>query len=580
MARPFEPQKTNLMTFDELGLDPRILAAVTGAGYTTPTPIQEQGIPAVLGGRDITGIAQTGTGKTAAFVLPMIHKLGQGRAKARMPRSLILEPTRELALQISESFSSYGRNTPLRNTVIFGGVGQGNQVKALQRGVDILIATPGRLNDLMEQGYINLAQLQIFVLDEADRMLDIGFLPDIRRVMAKLPKVRQTLFFSATMPPEVRKLADDLLHQPAKVEIAPVKATADLIDQSVVHIPKAKKTRLLAAFLKQPGVDRSIVFARTKHGADRIARQLLRYGIRAEAIHGNKSQNARQRTLDRFRIGKLRVLLATDLAARGIDVDNITHVFNFDLPHEPETYVHRIGRTGRAGSAGKAIAFCDPAERSMLKGIERLTRKSIPVLEELPEPPEVTPEEQALIDEFAAEEEAFADGVGIHRPVRDGRRRHEGGERSEAGPGRSSGPGGPPRRNRRRRPGGSGPGSSGPGSSGPGSSGPGSSGPGGSGAHRPPREGRPVGAQAGAESSGGQATPVGEPGHARAPGRGPGRPHGRPGGRPYGGGGGGGGGGGASRGPWQPGSGSAGGEGRGPRRPPRKGGPRRPRGRG
>ena len=312
-------------------------------------------------------------------------------------------------------------------------------------------------------------------------------------------------------------------------------------------------------------VDRSIVFARTKHGADRIARQLLRYGIRAEAIHGNKSQNARQRTLDRFRIGKLRVLLATDLAARGIDVDNITHVFNFDLPHEPETYVHRIGRTGRAGSAGKAIAFCDPAERSMLKGIERLTRKSIPVLEELPEPPEVTPEEQALIDEFAAEEEAFADGVGIHRPVRDGRRRHEEGERSEGGPGRSQGTGGPPRRgNRRRRPGGTGPAGSGPG---------------GPGAHRPPREGRPVGAQAGAESTGGQTAPVGEPGQARGPGRGPGRPHGRPGGRPYGGGGGGGSGG-ASRGPWQPGPGTAGGEGRGPRRPPRKGGPRRPRGRG
>jgi ATP-dependent RNA helicase RhlE len=560
------------MSFSDLGLSEPILRAVTSEGYENPTPIQAQSIPHVMAGRDLLGCAQTGTGKTAAFALPILHRLtAEGNpppGSGRKIRVLVLAPTRELALQISESFSSYGRNTPLRNTVIFGGVGQGNQVKALQRGVDILIATPGRLNDLMDQGYINLAQLQIFVLDEADRMLDIGFLPDIRRVMAKLPKVRQTLFFSATMPPEVRKLADDLLHQPAKVEIAPVKATADLIDQSVVHIPKAKKTRLLAAFLKQPGVDRSIVFARTKHGADRIARQLLRYGIRAEAIHGNKSQNARQRTLDRFRIGKLRVLLATDLAARGIDVDNITHVFNFDLPHEPETYVHRIGRTGRAGSAGKAIAFCDPAERSMLKGIERLTRKSIPVLEELPEPPEVTPEEQALIDEFAAEEEAFADGVGIHRPVRDGRRRHEEGERSEGGPGRSQGTGGPPRRgNRRRRPGGTGPAGSGPG---------------GPGAHRPPREGRPVGAQAGAESTGGQTAPVGEPGQARGPGRGPGRPHGRPGGRPYGGGGGGGGGGsgGASRGPWQPGPGTAGGEGRGPRRPPRKGGPRRPRGRG
>jgi ATP-dependent RNA helicase RhlE len=546
------------MSFSDLGLSEPILRAVTSEGYENPTPIQAQSIPHVMAGRDLLGCAQTGTGKTAAFALPILHRLtADGNpppGSGRKIRVLVLAPTRELALQISESFSSYGRNTPLRNTVIFGGVGQGNQVKALQRGVDILIATPGRLNDLMEQGYINLAQLQIFVLDEADRMLDIGFLPDIRRVMAKLPKVRQTLFFSATMPPEVRKLADDLLHQPAKVEIAPVKATADLIDQSVVHIPKAKKTRLLAAFLKQPGVDRSIVFARTKHGADRIARQLLRYGIRAEAIHGNKSQNARQRTLDRFRIGKLRVLLATDLAARGIDVDNITHVFNFDLPHEPETYVHRIGRTGRAGSAGKAIAFCDPAERSMLKGIERLTRKSIPVLEELPEPPEVTPEEQALIDEFAAEEEAFAEGVGIHRPVRDGRPRHqEGTDRGEAGAGRSRGVGGPPRRNRRRRPGGPGQG--------------------GAAAHRPAREGRPVGAQAGAESTGGSAAPTGDSGHSRGPGRGvgSGRPHGRPQGA---------GGGGPHRGPWQPGPAGSGGEGRGPRRPPRKGGPRRPRGRG
>jgi ATP-dependent RNA helicase RhlE len=554
-----------LTTFSELGLIEPLRRALDASSYVHPTPIQAQAIPQLLQGRDLLGCAQTGTGKTAAFALPILQQLLAFAAPGpRKIRALILAPTRELAIQIDESIGTYAQFTDLRSTAIFGGVNQNRQTDVLARGIDILVATPGRFLDLLGQGFISLSDIRFFVLDEADRMLDIGFLPDIRRVMAKLPKVRQTLFFSATMPPEVRKLADDLLHQPAKVEIAPVKATADLIDQSVVHIPKAKKTRLLAAFLKQPGVDRSIVFARTKHGADRIARQLLRYGIRAEAIHGNKSQNARQRTLDRFRIGKLRVLLATDLAARGIDVDNITHVFNFDLPHEPETYVHRIGRTGRAGSAGKAIAFCDPAERSMLKGIERLTRKSIPVLEELPEPPEVTPEEQALIDEFAAEEEAFADGVGIHRPVRDGRRRHEEGERSEGGPGRSQGTGGPPRRgNRRRRPGGTGPAGSGPG---------------GPGAHRPPREGRPVGAQAGAESTGGQTAPVGEPGQARGPGRGPGRPHGRPGGRPYGGGGGGSGG--ASRGPWQPGPGTAGGEGRGPRRPPRKGGPRRPRGRG
>jgi len=542
------------MSFSDLGLSEPILRAVTSEGYENPTPIQAQSIPHVMAGRDLLGCAQTGTGKTAAFALPILHRLtAEGNpapGSGRKIRVLVLAPTRELALQISESFSSYGRNTPLRNTVIFGGVGQGNQVKALQRGVDVLIATPGRLNDLMEQGYINLAQLQIFVLDEADRMLDIGFLPDIRRVMAKLPKVRQTLFFSATMPPEVRKLADDLLHQPAKVEIAPVKATADLIDQSVVHIPKAKKTRLLAAFLRQPGVDRSIVFARTKHGADRIALQLLRYGIRAEAIHGNKSQNARQRTLDRFRIGKLRVLLATDLAARGIDVDNITHVFNFDLPHEPETYVHRIGRTGRAGSAGKAIAFCDPAERSMLKGIERLTRKSIPVLEELPEPPVLSEEELALIDELAKPDEDFADGSAIRRPAR---HRSTTEERPDDG-------GGPPRRRKRRRPGGPGQGTHS--------------------AHRPPREGRPAEGAPGPGAGAGAAP--GRPAHAASHGRPAGRPQGsRPSaghsqGRPQGSSGRGQSGGGH----WQgaPGAGGGSSAARGPRRPGRKG-PRRPRGR-
>ena len=550
---PGKHQETR-MSFSDLGLSEPILRAVTSEGYENPTPIQAQSIPHVMAGRDLLGCAQTGTGKTAAFALPILHRLtAEGNpapGSGRKIRVLVLAPTRELALQISESFSSYGRNTPLRNTVIFGGVGQGNQVKALQRGVDVLIATPGRLNDLMEQGYINLAQLQIFVLDEADRMLDIGFLPDIRRVMAKLPKVRQTLFFSATMPPEVRKLADDLLHQPAKVEIAPVKATADLIDQSVVHIPKAKKTRLLAAFLRQPGVDRSIVFARTKHGADRIALQLLRYGIRAEAIHGNKSQNARQRTLDRFRIGKLRVLLATDLAARGIDVDNITHVFNFDLPHEPETYVHRIGRTGRAGSAGKAIAFCDPAERSMLKGIERLTRKSIPVLEELPEPPVLSEEELALIDELAKPDEDFADGSAIRRPAR---HRSTTEERPDDG-------GGPPRRRKRRRPGGPGQGTHS--------------------AHRPPREGRPAEGAPGPGAGAGAAP--GRPAHAASHGRPAGRPQGsRPSaghsqGRPQGSSGRGQSGGGH----WQgaPGAGGGSSAARGPRRPGRKG-PRRPRGR-
>lgn len=443
------------MSFSELGLVEPILRAVTSEGYTTPTPIQAQSIPHVIAGKDLLGCAQTGTGKTAAFALPILHRLiangNPSSGSGRKIRVLVLAPTRELALQISESFASYGRNTSLRSTVIFGGVGQGNQVKALQRGVDILIATPGRLNDLMDQGYVNLQSLQVFVLDEADRMLDIGFLPDIRRVMAKIPKVRQTLFFSATMPSEVRTLADDLLTNPTRIEIAPVKATTDLIDQSVCMVQKPKKVKLLAGFLKTEGTNRSIVFARTKHGADRITRQLAQYGIRAEAIHGNKSQNARQRTLDRFRMGRLRVLVATDLAARGIDVDDITHVFNYDLPHEPETYVHRIGRTGRAGSTGKAIAFCDPGERSMLKGIERLLKKQIPLCQDIPEPPVMSPESEQVFDDLHSDSNSGSgDGVEIRRPFRD-RNPFDDGNHSDS----ESGSGEQRNKRRRRRPTGS-----------------------------------------------------------------------------------------------------------------------------
>ncbi|MFN5298027.1 MAG: DEAD/DEAH box helicase, partial [Planctomycetaceae bacterium] len=390
------------MSFSELGLSDPILRAIQTEGYTAPTPIQAQSIPHVMEGRDLLGSAQTGTGKTAAFALPILHRLiASGNPPAgsgRKIRVLVLAPTRELAVQIGENFSAYGRNTPLRSAVIFGGVGQGAQVEALRRGIDILIATPGRLNDLIGQGYVDLRHVKIFVLDEADRMLDVGFLPDIRRVITHLPAQRQTLFFSATMPTEVRRLADDLLTNPAKVEIAPVKSTAELIDQMVCHVPKGTKTRLLAGFLKTKGVRRSIVFARTKHGADKIVRQLFLFGIRGEAIHGNTSQNARQRTLDRFRTGKVVVLVATDLAARGIDVDDITHVFNFDLPHEPETYVHRIGRTGRAGATGQAIAFCDPSERGLLKSIERLMRKTIAVCDDLPVPSAPTDEERESLE--------------------------------------------------------------------------------------------------------------------------------------------------------------------------------------
>jgi ATP-dependent RNA helicase RhlE len=378
------------MSFDVLGLAPSLLRAVAAEGYTQATPIQAQAIPPVMAGHDMLGSAQTGTGKTAAFALPILHRLmenGQppkGRFGRRI-RCLVLAPTRELALQISESFQTYGRHTPIRQTVIFGGVNQHRQVRALQQGVDVLIATPGRLVDLMHQGHVDLTSVEVFVLDEADRMLDIGFLPDIRRIKAQLPTERQTLFFSATMPDAVMDLANSILRNPVRVAIAPVKATTELIDQSVYFVNKAHKQDLLKGFLTSSSVYRAIVFTRTKHGADRVTKQLNVAGIKAEAIHGNKSQNARQRTLQNFKSNRLQVLVATDLAARGIDVDGITHVFNFDLPHDPETYVHRIGRTGRAGATGIAIAFCDGEERKHLRDIEGLTKKPLKVEMQLPD---------------------------------------------------------------------------------------------------------------------------------------------------------------------------------------------------
>jgi ATP-dependent RNA helicase RhlE len=381
------------MTFDQIGLAEPILRAVTAEGYSTPTPIQAAAIPAAMTGRDLLGCAQTGTGKTAAFALPILHRLltteppaplvGRDRRPQRRIRCLILSPTRELAIQIGDSLRAYGCHTGLRHTVIVGGVGQSPQVHALQRGVDILVATPGRLVDLRQQGYIDLRAIEIFVLDEADRMLDMGFLPEVKRIVAMVPEQKQTLFFSATMPKEIAELAEGLLHHPEEIRIAPVKLTTDLVTQWVCHIPKPSKPRLLATMLKTQPISRAIVFTRTKHGADRLAHQLEKVGIAALALHGDKSQSARQRALAHFKSSHPPILVATDVAARGIDVDGISHVFNFDLPNEPETYVHRIGRTGRAGASGQSISFCDDSEKGDLRAIEKHLKKTIPVHEKV-----------------------------------------------------------------------------------------------------------------------------------------------------------------------------------------------------
>jgi ATP-dependent RNA helicase RhlE len=369
------------MTFNELGLIEPILKALATEGYVTPTPIQQQAIPVVLQQRDLLGCAQTGTGKTAAFALPIIQLHHQAPpAKGPMNiKTLILTPTRELAIQIGDSFKAYGAFTRIRHTVIFGGVGQQPQTDALKRGVEVLIATPGRLLDLMQQGYVHLNNLEIFVLDEADRMLDMGFIHDVRKVIAKLPSQRQTLFFSATMPNEIQKLADTILRNPEKVAVTPVSSTAEKVQQSVFFADKNEKKNLLIHLLQDPEIKAALVFSRTKHGANKIAKELLKVRITAEAIHGNKSQTARQTALSNFKNGKTRVLVATDIAARGIDIDDLAYVFNYDLPNVPETYVHRIGRTGRAGASGQAISFCDQEERAYLRDIEKLIGKKVPV---------------------------------------------------------------------------------------------------------------------------------------------------------------------------------------------------------
>jgi len=372
------------MQFKELNLIPALLEAVRCCGYQQPTPIQQKTIPPVLEGRDVLGCAQTGTGKTAAFALPILQRLfqaGKPQGAHRPIRALILTPTRELALQIYENFEGYGKKLPLRPCVIFGGVGQQPQVEQLKRGVDILVATPGRLNDLIAQGFIKLDKLDVFVLDEADRMLDMGFIHDVKKVISHLPARRQTLFFSATMPPEVEKLATSLLTNPVTVKVNPVSSTVDKIDQRLYMVDKANKKHLLAKLLRQSDVESALVFTRTKHGADRVVRELSREHIEARAIHGNKSQTARQQALGDFKSGKVRVMVATDIAARGIDIAGLSHVFNYDLPNEPEAYVHRIGRTGRAGHDGIAISFCCIDEMKELKQIEKLIGKTIRRLE-------------------------------------------------------------------------------------------------------------------------------------------------------------------------------------------------------
>lgn len=378
------------MSFENLNLIEPILKALKTEGYTTPTPIQEQAIPYILQHRDLLGCAQTGTGKTAAFAIPILQLLfldKQKHKEQKAIKALILTPTRELAIQISESFTAYGKNTGIKNLVIFGGVSQNPQVDALRRGVDVLIATPGRLLDLMNQRFVHLEHIKMLVLDEADRMLDMGFVHDVKKIIAKVPQNRQTLFFSATMPAEIQSLADYILQKPARVEVAPVSSTADTIQQSLYFVGKNDKRLLLNHILKDKNIKTALVFTRTKHGADKVVKDLVKAGITAEAIHGNKSQNARQRALSNFKNRTTRVLIATDIAARGIDIDELTHVINYEIPNIPETYVHRIGRTGRAGASGIAFTFCDGEEEiDYLKDVQKLIAKEIPVEEGHPYP--------------------------------------------------------------------------------------------------------------------------------------------------------------------------------------------------
>ena len=372
------------MRFEELNIIKPIIEALKAEGYEAPTPIQERAIPAILAGRDLLGCAQTGTGKTAAFTIPLLQILSRERIGDKNPRTvkaLILAPTRELAVQTGESLCAYGKYTRIRHTVIFGGVSQFPQTKALEAGVDILVATPGRLLDLMGQGYARLEHTKFFVLDEADRMLDMGFSHDVKKIMAQLPAAKQTLLFSATLPPEIKSMVDRILSNPVKAEVTPVSSVVDTIDQSVYFVEKSEKKALLIKLLKNESVGSTLVFTRTKHGADNVVRNLAKARITAQAIHGDKSQVARQLALNNFKSKRTKVLVATDIAARGIDVKELSHVINFDLPNIPETYVHRIGRTGRAGMGGTALSFCDNEEKAYLRNIQRLISREIPVIE-------------------------------------------------------------------------------------------------------------------------------------------------------------------------------------------------------
>jgi len=388
-----------ISSFSELALRPELQKALADQGYATPTPIQAQAIPHLLEGRDLLGIAQTGTGKTAAFTLPILQKLASNEARPRsgQPRTLILTPTRELAIQIDDSVKNYGAHLKLKHSVIFGGVGQGRQVEALQRGLDVLVATPGRLLDLMNQRHVRFDDLAVFVLDEADRMLDMGFINDVRKIVATLPKNRQTLLFSATMPREIADLAAKLLNNPIRVEVTPQATTVERIGQHVIHVPMAQKRHVMVDLLADQTMTRVIAFTRTKHGANKVTDHLNAAGVTSAAIHGNKSQGARQAALESFRAGKVRVLVATDIAARGIDIDGISHVINVDLPNVSESYVHRIGRTARAGKDGVAISLCDSEERAFLRDIEKLIGQKVPVMELPPETPRIatpTPQRQ------------------------------------------------------------------------------------------------------------------------------------------------------------------------------------------
>jgi ATP-dependent RNA helicase RhlE len=408
------------MSFENLGLSPALLAAVQKQGYETPTPIQQQAIGPVLEGRDLLGIAQTGTGKTAAFALPILQRLGnasRGKQAQRKPRVLVLAPTRELASQIHESFATYGHGSGFRQAVIFGGVSQVPQVRALRGGAEIIVATPGRLLDLMNQNLVRLSTIEVLVIDEADRMFDMGFIRDLHKIVAALPTKRQTLLFSATMPQDIRQLADKILHDAVRVQVAAKSPAADTVEQSVYFVEKKHKPTLLHHVISKAEITRAIVFTRTKHGADKVARHLAKSGIRAEAIHGNKSQGARQRALANFKSQKPPVLVATDVAARGLDIDDVSHVVNYDMPDVAETYVHRIGRTGRAGATGVAFSFCATDEREQLRDIERLLKKKTPVCEEHPAYPASAHSESSR---GSAGHERRGDGPARRKPHTDG----------------------------------------------------------------------------------------------------------------------------------------------------------------